>query len=305
METNVQSQVTNELSTDDFSAGGLVTDSKAVSRRRLLAAGVAAAIGTIASAVLPRKAQGDDGGSLTIGQANTGSSQTSLETAVGPSSEESATLRVRNTRFEPLSWGLLAQGYDAVWGESYGTKTVRNAPYPVGVQGAYNAPAAPASGEAFGIGVAGSVWSETRGAGGEPVSSNKGVGVFGSSGEYLALNGPGEPPFEAEQVEGTGVIGVGSRRGVWAESTSGTALLVRGKASFSRSGRGLIRAGRNYATVSCAGLAWNSMILVTLQGSAGPGRYVAYASRTSASAFRVALNAAATRNAYFAWFVIN
>jgi len=47
------------------------------------------------------------------------------------------------------------------------------------------------------------------------------------------------------------------------------------------------------------------MILVTLQGSAGAGRHVAYAARTSSTAFKVVLNAAATRNVYFAWFVIN
>lgn len=311
--------VTRTSSVGVSPTGIAVDGSEKVSRRRLLAGGLVAAIGAIASAVLPRKARADDGDPLAIGAANSGTQETRL---TAPATGEAATALVVDnnsvaSQFSVPS-GIRGEGYFGLEGVGKGRHTWEGPPPPdpTGVAGISRVPE-----DGRGRGVMGQVLAETEDGG----FVERGVGVWG-----VSITEP-IPPLaydigETDGMEtpmGIGVFGMGIRRGVVGagpeigvfgrspavgvrgESPSGVALDVRGKAAFSRSGRGLIRAGRSYATVSCAGLAWNSMILVTLQGSAGSGRYVAYAARTSSSAFKVVLNAAATRGVYFAWFVIN
>jgi hypothetical protein len=95
--------------------------------------------------------------------------------------------------------------------------------------------------------------------------------------------------------------------GVLARHTaSGTALRVEGKAGFSRSGKAAVARGHSTQTVTVAsGVGTGSMILVTLQGSAGSGVVLRYAKRLSATTFQVALNKAATTTVTFAWMIVD
>ena len=90
------------------------------------------------------------------------------------------------------------------------------------------------------------------------------------------------------------------------ENGAGVALKVQGKATFSRSGRKTILKGRSGATVTgLANIGTGSLILVTLQGSAGTGNHVRYAQRVSDTSFKVALTKPASNTVSFAWLVLN
>ena len=94
--------------------------------------------------------------------------------------------------------------------------------------------------------------------------------------------------------------------GLKASAPLGVALQVDGPAAFSRSGKGAILKGHATATVNVpSGVSTHALILVTLQGSAGTGRYVRYARRVSATSFRVYLSKSAAAKVYFAWFILN
>jgi hypothetical protein len=84
----------------------------------------------------------------------------------------------------------------------------------------------------------------------------------------------------------------------------GVALDVEGAANFSRSGRGKIPKGHSSVNVTVAGgLVASALVLVTLQ-NAGSGVYLKYARRVSSTQFTAKLNKAAPSNTYFAWFVV-
>lgn len=292
--------VENQVEIDHQSLTLTAEGSERLSRRKLLAGGIAAAIGALASAVLPRKAEADDGDNLVIGQANVGQTPTSLEAQVGPGGALSVTNPSNHNGEGPGDSALRAEGFIGLRAGSSGVKTFQGpGEEPVGVMGHYKA--SPSDENAFGAGVVGSVISTETVPEGWPADSDKGVGVKGTSGG----DWPWEPRDEAAVLRGTGVAGVGSRNGVMAASVSGFALRTEGKVHFSRSGRGTIRRGRYGATVHCPDLAEDSMIHVTLQGYAGPGRCVAYTCRRSSSCFNVVLNHRATRTARFAWFVLD
>jgi hypothetical protein len=124
---------------------------------------------------------------------------------------------------------------------------------------------------------------------------------YGVEGEVTA-NSPGV---------GAGVRGLAAtvpQVGVLAENTAagGIALKVNGLAQFSRSGKATISKGKSSHTVSgLTNISTSSMILVTLQGSAGSGRYVRYAKRVSSGSFTVYLNAASKYDVSFAWMILN
>jgi hypothetical protein len=99
-----------------------------------------------------------------------------------------------------------------------------------------------------------------------------------------------------------------SQYGVLAENTAsgGIALKVNGLAQFSRSGKATIAKGHTSKTVSgLSNISTGSMILVTLQGSAGTGRYVRYAKRASSTSFTVYLNTSSAYDVSFAWMILN
>lgn len=116
---------------------------------------------------------------------------------------------------------------------------------------------------------------------------------------------------EARNVGQYGVIArslTGGGNGLRAYAPDGIALEVVGPTMFSRSGLGTILKGKSKASVSVAGgLTSSSLILVTLQGSAGAGIHVLYAKKIASSAtkFEVFLSKAATAKVNFAWMILN
>lgn len=117
--------------------------------------------------------------------------------------------------------------------------------------------------------------------------------------------------FAHSSGAGVGVHGQAetvSQYGVLAENTAsgGIALKVNGPARFSRSGKATISKGHSSKTVSgLSAISTSSLILVTLQGSAGSGVYLRYAKRASSSSFTVYLSKAATASVSFAWLILD
>lgn len=95
--------------------------------------------------------------------------------------------------------------------------------------------------------------------------------------------------------------------GVHAEhdSSAGTALKVEGRVALSRSNTARITRGHSGCTVTVpSGVDPASMILATLQGSAGTGVYLRYAKRATATTFTLKLNRAATSTVTVAWMIL-
>lgn len=135
-------------------------------------------------------------------------------------------------------------------------------------------------------------------------------------GESLGLTAecPAGTAVQASSTTGTGIrargiVGVlgesSTGTGVRAVSASGPALKVEGRATFTQAGRIYISSGKSYVTVSGPKVGTGSAILATLNGNAGSGVYVKCAVRVSATAFKVYLSKAATRNVAISYFVIN
>jgi len=172
-------------------------------------------------------------------------------------------------------------------------------------------------------------------ANGDPVLA--GGSTYAAGGTTLYLNNPGTPlgvewaqaminrngtlgspvaafggvAMPAAPTGSTGVWGFAweaPHYGVHAEHyrAAGTALRVDGRAHFSRSGKATIAKGTAHKHVTVAsGIGTGAMILVTLQGSAGTGRYVRYAKRASTTSFEVWLNTTSAYNVQFAWLIID
>jgi hypothetical protein len=166
------------------------------------------------------------------------------------------------------------------------------------------------------------VGSQVYGSGPTMLSLTSDATAFGTPYGTATLNGPFAGSSLVYAVEGltesgaapssAGVRGKGTlvgHYGVLAEhaSTAGAALRVTGMASFSRSSTATVPKGHSSKTVIVTtGIGTGAMILVTLQASAGTGVYVRYAKRTSATAFQIVLNkAATTTTAKVAWFILN
>ena len=132
------------------------------------------------------------------------------------------------------------------------------------------------------------------------------IGVYGS-------------PTEQAGAESVGVYGLASgasHYGVHAKhydmggvallatNHDGTAIVVDGKARFSRSGLVTVTKGHSTKTVTVySGVATTSRILVTMQGDGGSGVYLRYATRTGATTFKIVLTKAATKSVKFAWMI--
>jgi hypothetical protein len=131
----------------------------------------------------------------------------------------------------------------------------------------------------------------------------------------ITANGPvaafGGVAMAASPPESTGIWGFAyevPHFGVHAEHyrAAGTALRVDGRTKFSRSGRAYVSKGHLTATVTVpSGVDAGSIILVTLQGSAGVGNHVRYAKRLSSTTFQVMLTKAASVKVAFGWMILN
>jgi hypothetical protein len=158
------------------------------------------------------------------------------------------------------------------------------------------------------IGTVGTIfWRTDTGAIG-PVYSQAMLAGPNFGGSHRGLEGEVYAPAGNAAVGVRGSGAAAGQFGVLAENAAagGTALRVNGVASFSRSGRSTISKGKSSMTVAgLTGITTNSMILVTLQGSAGSGVYLRYATRLDAMSFRVVLSKAATSAVSFAWLVLD
>jgi len=125
------------------------------------------------------------------------------------------------------------------------------------------------------------------------------VGVFGTGG--VGVRGDG---FFGMVAVGTNDAAAAGLR-TWGYDGSGnwTALDVRGKAKFSRSGRATIGAGKSSIKINLVGTSFSSLVFAVLRSNRS-GRYVRAVVPTTGS-FTIYLNAAVTSSTYVVWFVLN
>ena len=147
-------------------------------------------------------------------------------------------------------------------------------------------------------------WSESAGTDPDHVGSGvwgdgEDIGVVGTGGIGVEGDGfYGVVAFGANDPAAVGLIASG-----WDGTGNYTALDVRGKAKFSRSGRAKIGAGKSSIKINLAGVTWSSLVFAVLRTNRS-GRYVRAVVPTTGS-FTIYLNAAVTSSTYVVWFVLN
>ena len=139
-----------------------------------------------------------------------------------------------------------------------------------------------------------------------------GVGAaYGVEGEGGSFGLYGHDSSVGVYAQGTskGVHGFsGSGTGVAALSNSGTALSVKGKATFSRSGETVIGAGNKSKAVSMSDLGRATLVTATVQGDPIKGLHVASVQvKRTRNQFKIYLSKAvpAGKKARVGWFVVN
>jgi hypothetical protein len=264
------------------------------SRRSILAAAAGAALATAASAVAkPLPADAADGDVVHVGDFNlVGTVTTGVScSGTGPA------LRGTTTHDGSSAIGVL--GYAAT-GPATGVTGQADGKRGVGVHGI----ATNVDGQ-FAYGIIG----ESLG--------NGGIGVLGQS-RGQSSNGTGVSG-SSDSPNGTGVVGTASAGtgvqggavdgiGVLATTVTGTALAVNGKATFSRSGRASVPAGKSHVDVDIpGGLLASANILATIQGFRS-GVYVAGVrpNYPASGKARIYLNKVASASAVTSvgWFVV-
>jgi hypothetical protein len=125
------------------------------------------------------------------------------------------------------------------------------------------------------------------------------IGVYGNSSFGRGVLGEAGAGRGVHGWSNTGV-------GVRAEAAAGTALQVAGRASFSRSGRLTIAAGRSSVTkTGITPLTSASLVLAVLQSNR-TGIYVrAVVPSVAGHSFTIYLNKAVAATTYVAWFILN
>jgi hypothetical protein len=176
------------------------------------------------------------------------------------------------------------------------------------------------------------VWGESDAAAVVGKSNGSSTGVFGFSGSASdalpgAASKTGVFGFARQDSSSIGVYGnssfgrgvlgeAGAGRGVhgWsntgvgvrAEAAAGTALQVAGRASFSRSGRLAIAAGRSFVTkTGITPLTSFSLVLAVLQTRRTGVYIVAAVPNVTGHSFTIYLNKAVPATTYVAWFILN
>jgi hypothetical protein len=141
-------------------------------------------------------------------------------------------------------------------------------------------------------------------------SSNSGYGVWGSAVVGTGVHGDGtvngvEGTSQKVGVKGTSTAAAGT--GVIAENTAvgGTALNVKGKASFSRSGVITLSSSSSSVQKSAIPLTSSSYVLATIQTNT-PGVFVrAAVPDVAGSKVTIFFSATAPAGTKVAWFVVN
>jgi len=261
------------------------------SRRALLGAALGAAAAAVASALgRPAPVRAGTDGDVVLGATNT----------------SGTTTVVRNTTTGVAAFKGKGTSGDGLEGESSGElksgvygHTSSSLSY--GVYGAGPASYGYLGGSLHGenpVGVCGHVDSTDAYA-----VVGEGPGTFGHLG---ALDrGAAGYSEHAYGVEGMSYDGVGGQFST--VDPTGTALAVDGRATFSRSGRITVAAGKSYADVTVAGGLVGTPLCFATVMSYRPGIYVRMVrpKYPTAGKLRIYLNKAPTAATYVAYFVIN
>jgi hypothetical protein len=148
-------------------------------------------------------------------------------------------------------------------------------------------------------------WAE-----GAPISDpdHIGSGVWGDS-DDIGVVGTGGIGVEGDGFYGVLAAGANDPASVallalgWDGTGNYTALDVRGKAKFSRSGRSVIGAGKSTLKINLAGVSFSSLVFAVLRSNR-TNRFVRAVIPTTGS-FTIYLNSAVTSSTYVVWFVLN
>jgi hypothetical protein len=221
-----------------------------------------------------------------------------------------------NDTYNTESYGVMGKADgDGGYGV-YGVAADPVGTYSIGVRGTTMGSGVGVAGDSqHGIGVSGATASATGTgvSGGAPGGGTGVVGVVGGGAHLPSPNtgvyGHANGDRDARGVVGACDLGQGVRGesssgvGVHASTTSGTALVVDGKAHFSRSGRATIAGGKSSVAVSLAGTSPTSMIFAVL-ASNRTGRFVR-AVVAGTGRFTVYLNASVAQASQITWFVLD
>jgi hypothetical protein len=294
-------------------------------RRSLLAAAAGGVAALAAQAVIPLTASAADGGPVVLGEfANTATHVTGIDTSA-TADVDAFSAKAGGTGMAVVA--ISAGGSAVAAHNTSGTGSAVVAT--CGVVGAGGPAVAAASSNEAGVyatsvtagGAApASATTFTGVYGYAPVSDDQtiaGAGVWGDSGDIgvvgtggLGVLGDGNIGVEGDG-SGTGGVGVlgwaggPGTVGVYAQADSNdrTALKVKGKVAFSRSGRSSIATGRSSKVVLLPGVTTGSLIFAMLSSNRS-GRWVR-AVVPAAGKFTVYLNTTVPGTTYVVWWIIN
>lgn len=289
--------------------------SKRIGRRALML-GVAGAGATTSLIAHAGQAEAATDGDLILGESNSATGTTEVS-STGATGLQGQTVTKGQSGVAGIDTG--SEGGHGTYGRSvngigaYGTSLETGVYGSGGSIGVYGE-------STFGIGVYGTPDGGGSGLLGTTIAGTVGdsstkIGVLGVSNGNDGVRGEtfhdafsGVAGIDGSTGGGFGVAGYSTEGvGVLASNTSGTALSVKGVATFSRSGHASIGAGMSSITVAGVALSSSSMVLATLQNSLS-GVYVESAvPNVSDGSFVVNLSVAVPsgHTAHVGWFVVN
>jgi len=244
------------------------------SRRGILLAAIGGAVAMVAQSLgRPRAARAADGDVVTVGNAHSGSSSTSISTSGGNAIQ-----------------GVTSEaGRSGLWGENtaegFGVRGIATGAGSVGVQGS-----------AMGTGVMGH-W----GAGSLPPPSAD-TGVYGhAANNSVTARGVLGVTDSGHAVHGT-ATGFGTG-GFFEGTGTGPGLVVKGRVRFSRSGVLTIRAGRASRSKSGIEIRATTFLVATLQQRRAGVWVVAAVPDPGADSFTIYLNKSVAEDTRVAWIL--
>jgi hypothetical protein len=280
-------------------------------RRAVVLGAAAAAAGAAASLAGGTGVAQASGNPVELGQSNTASETTSINTSKGNGLSGHTTANggsgLTGADASPGGgfgvWGTSANG-KGVFGTSSGSAGVYGQTSSAGHAGVHGTDT---SGVPGGYGVYG---TSDNGYGVYGIAPSPGTGNGGVFGQFGTGSLTSLPPFLVSGVVGAdlsvGNIGVSglsiAGTGVLAGSTTGTALQVEGRVQFTTSGVSTVKKGNTTVTVTASAVTASTLVLATLQ-RAQSGVYIA-AAEPKAGSFTITLTKAATADLPVGWFFI-